>query len=231
MSPLSIGATPLTAALGLITSVMVFFTYYFALVSSEGQVSGDIFYVSSCWNEKYSRSTGNTLVPFVSVILAALFTAKYLQLSQLLPNRSRLLWAAWLLAMVSCSFLVATCAITLKLFGEGGEGTHLILAFICFNSAYASLLCFHLVESRQGLRTEKTSSYYHLMFRRGVYMIGFIAGCVFATTSAFRGFPRRHVVGSIAELIVVTCIMASVTSFGLDLSNYKIDISLSTKSN
>jgi hypothetical protein len=230
---LSIGTAPLTVAMGLVTTVMVFLTYYFAFVSDDdsvsGRVSGSKFYVSSCWNEKYSRSTGNTLVPFVSMLLASLFTAKYLQLGALLPARSRLLLAAWCLAMTSCVFLIATCAITLNLFGEGGQATHLVLAFICFTSGYASMLCYHLVESRAGVHAQLTATYPHLIFRRVVYVIGFSAGCLFTTTSAFRGFPQRHVVGSVAELVVVSCIMATVTSFGLDLSNYKLDVSLSSK--
>jgi hypothetical protein len=68
------------------------------------------------------------------------------------------------------------------------------------------------------------------MFRRVLLVIGFVSGSALAIYSSVDSFPYNHLVGSIAELLVASCIMATTTSFGVDLWSYRLRICLPAKS-
>jgi len=217
---LRIGLHFVTVLLCALAAVTMSLTYLFAILSDEqDKFTLASFYISSAWRVELSRVIGNTGIPLTSVMIALAVSAKYLSLRELTAKGSDVLLTALYTGVASSVLLMASCSIT-----DAYELTHFTLAGLCFFSSYTCMYCFHLFESQRGTRTLS------FVFKRVIFCLGFLSGCVLFFVCVVADTPHRNVIGSVAELSVAFCIFATVITFGFELSDYELHLTLSPRS-
>ena len=197
-------------------------SFYFAVttdeIPQEKKISTSHFYISSAWKVDASRTISNLGVPLIAFMIAILLSARYLQLREVLPHRSRILLCSLITGLFASLGLIATCAVTLK----KNQILHLVLAGLCFSFSCISMTCLHLVESRVSGKADIINRP-ALYFRRFLLGLGIICGCLLAASFAH---VASSFLGSMAEVTVAFCILSSISSFGADLSRYNLVLSL-----
>ena len=197
-------------------------SFYFAVTTDEipekNKITTSHFYISSAWKVDASRTISNLGVPLIAFMIAILMAARYLQLREFLPHRSRILLCSLVTGLLASLGLIATCAVTLK----RNHLLHLVLAGLCFSFSCISLTCLHLVESRVSAKAEIINRP-ALLFRRFLLGLGILCGCLLAASFAH---AASAFLGSMSEVTVAFCILSSISSFGADLSKYNLVLSL-----
>jgi Frag1/DRAM/Sfk1 family len=216
----------INVSLNLITSVFILtalvticLTYVFAMNSAGNEITSEHFYISSAWNHELSRITGNTGIPLVAFMIGTLVSAKYLQVRSVLPRRRGLLLVALFAGLIAAVFLIAACAVTTE---KGGPIFHVILSGTSFAAAYISVVTFHIVESRPVVKSNLSSHRNQRLFRSAMAVTGIVSLVILIIFWNL----KINVVGSVAELLMVFCILATAASFGIDLWDYKLQLTL-----
>jgi Frag1/DRAM/Sfk1 family len=216
------------ATFGLITVswVTMGLTFVFAALSEESSITSTKFYISSAWRADASRSSGNWGIPLTSLMISILICGKYLQLREAVPHRSRILRWSLLSGLAASLLLIGACAITV----DRNMSAHLAIAGLCFTCACISLLTFHIAESRSELKGQSTTTTPSFLARRVLLAVGLVCGVVLISVFASPADSPIHFLGSLVELIVGFCILASAASFGSDLCNHRLEVTLVRKS-
>ena len=227
--------------------ITMVFSYLFALTTDEHHngkhmgITGWNFYISCSWKNDKSRTVATFGIPIVAFFMLTLISARFLQLKAVFGRSSALLKLSLVTGIIACLGLVGASAVTLK----QNKRLHLIIAGICFMSAYVCQVALHSIESLLSKKDQGEVNASHKVFymRRFLAVIAFFCGVVMTCSTAFANSsgsvhdatkPQTHLrwwfAGSLAEVILTICFMMSITSFGFDLKSLQYELTLAPTS-